>query len=133
LPPSGPTAQETPARYPACGCAPVAGVLHEEGRGARRALVCVRCATEWAHRRGCCPGCGEEDFDALPVYTAQSFEHARVEFCERCRRYLKSVDLTKDGLAIPQVDDLASLSLDLWARGQGCVRLHANLPRTGKS
>jgi FdhE protein len=78
----------------------------------------------------CCPACGEDDFDSLPVYTADPFEHVRVEACDRCRRYLKSVDLTRDGLAIPQVDDLASLPLDLWAREQGYVRVHANLLRT---
>jgi FdhE protein len=128
-PQSVPGAQ-TPARCPACGCAPVAGVLREEGHGARRTLVCARCATEWSFRRVCCPACGEDDFDSLPVYTADPFEHVRVEACDRCRRYLKSVDLTRDGLAIPQVDDLASLPLDLWAREQGYVRVHANLLRT---
>jgi FdhE protein len=120
----------TPARCPACGCPPVVGVLREEGHGARRGLVCVRCAAEWAYRRVCCPSCGEEDFDTLPVYTAEPYPHIRVEACDRCRTYLKSVDLTKDGLAIPQVDDLASLPLDLWARERGYIRLQANLLRT---
>ena len=119
-----------PARCPVCGCPPVAGVLREEGHGARRGLVCVRCAAEWSYRRVCCPSCGEEDFDTLPVYTAEPYPHIRVEACDRCRTYLKSVDLTKDGLAIPQVDDLASLPLDLWARERGYIRLQANLLRT---
>jgi FdhE protein len=121
---------EAPARCPVCGCAPVAGVLREEGHGARRALVCARCATEWAFRRVCCPSCGEQDFDTLPVYTAEPYAHIRVEACDRCRSYLKTVDLTRDGLAIPQVDDLASLPLDLWARERGYTRLQANLLRT---
>jgi len=121
---------DLPARCPACGCAPVAGVLREEGHGARRALVCARCATEWTYRRVCCPSCGEEDFDTLPVYTAEPYAHIRVEACDRCHTYLKSVDLTRDGLAIPQVDDLASLPLDLWARERGYTRLQANLLRT---
>jgi formate dehydrogenase maturation protein FdhE len=30
--------------------------------------------------------------------------------------YLKGIDLTKIGLAIPIVDELATISLDLWAR-----------------
>jgi FdhE protein len=115
---------------PACGDLPVVGVLREEGHGARRALLCARCATEWAYQRVACPGCGEREFDALPVYAAEQFAHVRIDACDRCRRYLKTVDLSKDGLAIPQVDDLASLSLDLWARGQGYARLRANLLRT---
>jgi FdhE protein len=119
-----------PSRCPVCGCAPVAGVLREEGHGARRALVCVRCATEWAFPRVSCPSCGEHEFDKLPVYTADAFPHVRVEACDGCRRYVKTVDLTKDGLAIPQVDDVASLPLDLWARDRGYVRLRGNLLRT---
>jgi FdhE protein len=35
--------------------------------------------------------------------------------------------LTKDGLAVPCVDDIASVSLDLWARGQGYSRVKRNL------
>ena len=117
------------ARCPACGRLPVVGVLREAGHGARRALVCVRCATEWAYRRLCCPGCGEDEFEALPVYTSDALPHIRVEACDRCRRYLKTVDLSKDGLAVPQIDDLASLPLDLWARGEGYIRLQPNLLR----
>jgi FdhE protein len=116
-------------RCPACGDLPVVGVLREEGHGARRSLVCGRCATEWAYTRLACPGCGERQFESLPVYTAEQFGHIRVEACDRCRRFLKTVDLTKDGLAEPFVDDLASISLDLWARSQGYERLRPNLLR----
>jgi len=122
--------QQDEGTCPSCGDRPVVGVLREEGHGARRSLVCARCATEWAYRRVACPGCGERQFDALPVYTAEQFAHIRVEACDRCRRYLKTIDLSKDGLAVPQVDDLASVSLDLWARAEGYVRLRANLLRT---
>jgi FdhE protein len=117
------------SRCPACGDLPVVGVLREEGHGARRSLVCGRCATEWAYTRLACPGCGERQFESLPVYTAEQFGHIRVEACDSCRRFLKTVDLTKDGLAVPLVDDLASLSLDLWARSQGYERLRPNLLR----
>jgi FdhE protein len=127
---AGAVGSATPARCPVCGCAPVAGVLREEGHGARRALVCARCATEWAYPRASCPSCGEQEFDKLPVYAADAFPHVRVEACDSCRRYLKTVDLTKDGLAIPQVDDVASLPLDLWARDHGYMRLRDNLLRT---
>lgn len=116
-------------RCPVCGDLPVVGVLREEGHGARRSLVCGRCATEWEYTRLSCAGCGERQFESLPVYTAEQFGHIRVEACDSCRRFLKTVDLTKDGLAVPLVDDLASLSLDLWARSQGYERLRPNLLR----
>ena len=40
---------------------------------------------------------------------------------------MKSVDLTLDGLAVPEVDELRSLSLDLWAVERGYVRLEPGL------
>ncbi len=117
-------------RCPRCRALPVVGVLREEGHGARRSLVCARCLTEWEYLRVFCPSCGEHRFDALPVYAAEQFAHVRVEACDSCRRYLKTIDLTRDGHAVPIVDDFASLPLDLWAREQGYARICANLLRT---
>jgi FdhE protein len=116
-----------PIRCPFCNALPVVGVLREEGQGARRTLVCSLCLKERPYLRVVCPSCGEQQFDALPVYTADQFEYIRIEACDRCRSYLKTIDLTKDGLAVPLVDDIASVSLDLWARDRGYVRLRANL------
>jgi FdhE protein len=114
-------------RCPFCKARPVVGVLREEGHGAKRTLLCALCLTEREYPRVVCPSCGEQDFDALPVYTADQFNYVRIDACDRCRSYLKTIDLTKDGLAVPIVDDIASLSLDLWARDRGYVRLRANL------
>ncbi|MBI2187571.1 MAG: formate dehydrogenase accessory protein FdhE [Acidobacteria bacterium] len=112
-----------------CGGAPVVGVLREEGHGARRRLVCGLCLTEWDYLRLTCVKCGEQRFDALPVFTADQFPHARVDACDTCRSYLKTIDATKDGRAIPVVDDLATVTLDLWARDQGYTRVRTNLVR----
>jgi FdhE protein len=112
-----------------CGSLPVLGVLHEEGYGARQTLLCGLCLTERPHRRILCPRCGEERFDALPVYGADRFSHVRIAACDTCKTYLKLIDMTKDGHAVPLVDDLASLALDLWARDQGYARLRSNLLR----
>lgn len=118
------------SRCPVCSGPPCLGILREEGQGARRTLLCGRCVTEWEYLRVVCPKCLEERFDALPVYTADTFPHVRIEACDTCRRYLKTIDLTKNGLAVPLVDDIASLPLDLWAGGKGYRRLRANLLRT---
>ena len=118
------------SKCPVCAGPPCLGILREEGQGARRTLLCGCCVTEWEYRRVVCPECLEERFDALPVYTADTFPHVRIEACDTCRRYLKTIDLTKNGLAVPLVDDIASLPLDLWAGGKGYRRLRANLLRT---
>lgn len=116
-------------RCPCCGDRPVVGVLREQGHGAGRLLVCGRCATEWPAPRMVCPACAAIDVQALPVFRADAWPAIRIESCERCRHYLKSVDLTVDGAAVPVVDDLASLPLDLWAAGQGLRRGRSGLLR----
>lgn len=114
---------------PVCGRAPVVGVLREDADGARRSLVCSLCFTEWPFLRSLCPGCDERRFDVLPVYTADELPHVRVEACDTCHRYVKCVDLTKNATAVPVVDDLASVTLDLWARTNGYTRLQPNILR----
>lgn len=121
---------DLPSRCPFCDDPPVVGVLREEGEGAKRSLVCGLCLTEWKYLRLVCPSCAERRFDALPVFTSEQIPGARVEACDTCRHYLKTIDLTRDGRAVPYVDDLATVSLDLWAQNQGYARLRSNLLMT---
>jgi formate dehydrogenase maturation protein FdhE len=112
---------------PSCGSKPVVGVLRGEGDGAKRALICSLCALEWPFRRLICANCGEEDKNKLPVYIAAQIDHIRVEACDTCRTYLKSVDVTKDGFAIPQVDEIATVALNLWADEHGYTKIETNV------
>jgi FdhE protein len=112
---------------PFCNRKPALGVLRPQGDGARRNLVCGFCLCEWEFRRIVCAGCGQEDQVKLPVYTAEQFPHIRVECCDACHTYIKSVDLAKNGLADPVVDELASVPLDLWAQEHGYAKLRPNL------
>ncbi|MFZ3214821.1 MAG: formate dehydrogenase accessory protein FdhE [Candidatus Acidiferrales bacterium] len=117
----------TPATCPLCGGRPVVGVLRSEGDGAKKSLVCMLCAHEWVFRRIYCPGCGEEREPQMAFYAAPEIAHVRVDVCDTCHTYLKSVDLTKTGLAVPIVDELATIPLDLWAREHGYEKLQMNL------
>jgi formate dehydrogenase accessory protein FdhE len=112
---------------PFCGRKPGAGILRQRGDGGSRSLLCSFCLAEWEFRRIVCAGCGEEDHLKLPVYTASDFDYIRVECCDTCKQYLKTVDLTKNGLADPVVDEIAAAPLDLWAREQGYAKLEPNL------
>lgn len=112
---------------PLCGSRPLLGVLRPEGDGGKRFLVCSFCSHEWEFRRILCPTCGEESEQKLPVYVAEQMPHLRVEACDTCRFYLRTVDLTKDGHAVPLVDDLAGIPLSLWAHEKGYSRLQPNL------
>ena len=117
----------TPRLCPLCGSRPLLGVLHPEGDGGKRFLFCSFCLQEWEFRRILCPTCGEEAEDKLPVYIAEDSPHIRVEACDTCKFYLRTIDLTKDGNAIPLVDDVAAISYTLWANEQGYSRLQPNL------
>jgi FdhE protein len=114
-------------RCPFCGAPPLAAVLREEGDGGKRYLLCSLCGIEWEFRRVLCPNCGEEDKDKLPVYTSGELAYIRIEACERCHTYLKGIDMTKNGHAVPVVDELASVFLNVWAEENGYTKAEPNL------
>jgi FdhE protein len=104
---------------PFCSRAPIVSVLN----GQRR-LVCSLCSHEWVFNEKVCPGCHADKVETL---RHRSFPHLRVEACTSCGHYLKSVDLRKDGAAVPLVDEIASTELDKQARERGFVKLEVNV------
>jgi len=98
-----------------------------DAEAAQRLLYCALCASEWSVGRISCPGCGEADPAKLPSFTEASHAGVRIEACESCGRYVKSIDLTRDAGAIAEVDDLVSIGLDLWASREGFARLEPGL------
>ncbi len=112
---------------PVCCSKPQLAVLRPEGDGGKRHLACSFCLTEWEFRRVLCPLCGEVDHTKLPRYSPDDPIGVRVEACETCKYYLKSFDLTVDGLMVPEVDEIATIALDVWAAGQGYRKIQPNL------
>ena len=93
-----------------------------------RYLLCSRCNQSWVFSRMTCASCGESNGTRLPIYQeSQQFPHARVDGCATCRRYLLTFDLRRDSRAVPIVDELACLPLDLYARDQGLTKIATNL------
>jgi formate dehydrogenase accessory protein FdhE len=124
--------QQTPSTQlqsvcPLCGGRPQAGVLRQEGDGGKRSLICGLCSNEWDFRRMVCPACGEENAEKLLLYVADQFRHVRIEACDSCHHYIKTIDLTKNGNAVPVVDELAAIPLSLWAEENGYSKLQVNL------
>ena len=116
------------AACPYCGGSPVAAVLRDEpATKGRRTLLCSLCQSEWAYPRTRCPACGEERAEKRPHHVSESWPHIRLEECGSCRTYVKAIDLREAGLAVPVVDELASVELDLWAGEQGLSKLQTNL------
>jgi formate dehydrogenase accessory protein FdhE len=124
-----PDRRHRPGRCPFCAGPPWIAARRPgaEMDGARCFLGCALCGGEWLFNRIRCPACEEEDPARLPSYQSDAYPAVRIESCETCRRYVKSIDLTLDARPIPEVDDLASLALDLWAAEQGLTRIEPGL------
>ena len=125
---AGPRGQQVVGnKCPYCQSNPQLAVIRPEGDGGKRLLLCSFCQSEWEFRRILCPSCGEEHNDNLPRYSAEGIAAVRVEACDVCKHYLKSVDMTVDGLAVPVVDEIATAPLDLWAVEHGYRKIQLNL------
>jgi FdhE protein len=112
---------------PACASRPQLAVIRPEGDGGKRSLLCSFCMAEWEFRRILCPACGEENHEKLPRYSADGISAVRVEACDTCNHYLKSVDLTVDGHAVPVIDEIATAPLDLWAAEHDYRKIQLNI------
>ena len=106
---------------PVCGGAPLMGRLEEE-TGKRR-LQCGLCRTEWDFKRVGCPFCGTEDQEKLRFFFDETDDIYRVEVCNECKAYLKTIDARKaERDIVLLVEDLATVHLDLIARREGYAR-----------
>ena len=116
---------------PFCGGSPQLAVFGETDEALvtpQRKLHCSRCATSWTFPRMTCAFCGETETSRLTVLAdVEPFPHVRVDACERCRRYVLTIDLRKDPRAVPVVDELAAIPLDLAAAERGYAKIAANL------
>jgi FdhE protein len=118
-------------KCPTCGGLPQLSYFAVSGEAlvsGPRYLVCSRCANNWVFSRMTCAGCGESTGTQLPIYQEQErFPHIRVDGCRTCRTYLLTFDLRRETRAVPVVDEIAALPLDLFARDQGLTKITPNL------
>ncbi len=114
-------------RCPICQSLPQFAILRPEGEGAARSLGCSFCLREWLFRRLVCPWCGEENKEKLPRFSSEDSQYVYISGCDTCKRYLKVVDMTTEGRAVPLVDEVAASVLDVWAARQGYSKVAPNL------
>ncbi len=113
---------------PRCGWPPNLSVMRDEPEHkGRRWLVCALCRSWQPYTRSRCPNCGEADPEKLAYHASDDLPHVRIEECEACGTYLKAVDLRKDGSAVPEVDDVATVELDLWCAERGLRKVQRNV------
>ncbi|HEY2153053.1 MAG TPA: formate dehydrogenase accessory protein FdhE [Vicinamibacterales bacterium] len=130
--PSDRSGMRTDNRCPFCGGVPQLSILETVSEatsadGGGRQLLCATCLTTWPFRRVLCAHCGEEDERRLGYFQSPAFSHLRVDACDTCQHYLKTVDLTRVGLAVPLVDEVAGGALDIWASEHGYEKIELNL------
>jgi formate dehydrogenase maturation protein FdhE len=112
---------------PWCTKLPQAGCLQARGDGLAFQLVCALCLRRRSFPRTQCPACNESAESKIASFSAAEYPHLRLLACETCKGYLLVIDLNRDPSAIPEVDELAGLSLDLWAVENGFHKLQLNL------
>jgi formate dehydrogenase accessory protein FdhE len=117
-------------RCPACAGKPQLSFLQNNettAESGNRDLMCAKCLSVWSFRRVVCANCGEEDPVKLGYFESTAINHVRIEACDNCKYYLKSIDLTRLGNAQPLVDEVAAAPLDLWATEHGYTKIELNL------
>ena len=116
---------------PGCGGLPQLSYFAVTGEAlvtGPRYLLCSRCGQTWFFSRMVCAGCGERSGNQMPIYREEAqFPHVRIDACQACHQYLLTLDLRQDTAAVPIVDELACLPLDLFARERGFTKITPNL------
>ena len=120
---------------PRCGGRPQLSYFTDAGEtlvSGPRMLLCCRCGESWIHQRMTCVGCGEDSTSKLPIFSdGERFPQLRADACETCRRYVITIDLRKDAEAVPIVDELVALPLDLYVKERGYSKIVPNLMAIG--
>ena len=140
---------------PDCGGPPQLSffaVARDDLASGPRVLLCARCASTWTYPRMTCAGCGESLTAKLPIFSEHGttsgergsvvrglpggappaqhpavFPHMRIDACETCRHYLLNIDLVTEPRAVPVVDEMSAIPLDLVARERGFTKITTNL------
>lgn len=74
---------------PICGSMPELSVFEKDGK---RFLVCGFCSHKWASKRIYCPFCENTDHETLQYFSIDDEEEYRVDTCDKCRCYIKTIN-----------------------------------------
>jgi FdhE protein len=102
---------------PICGNA--AGIASIEGQG-ERFLFCSFCWMKWRVQRLICAFCDNEDPKSCQYFYSNEEAEYRVETCNHCKKYLKTVDIRQiDRTFYPPLEQVSTLHLDIKAAELG--------------
>lgn len=102
---------------PICGSAPILSILSGEGA---RSLICSFCWHQWSVKRVTCPFCNNSDSKDLHYLFSEEKKDLRVDLCDKCHKYIKTIDTRQaDRLIYPPLEQVSTLHLDIKAREEG--------------
>jgi len=85
----------------------------------QRKLLCSRCDTEWVYKRLGCPFCGNDEPKELAFFPSDDNVY-RLAVCERCHRYLKTIDLRETATERPlAAERVLTAGMDVTAQSTG--------------
>jgi FdhE protein len=105
---------------PLCGSLPSLSLLKEEV--GKRYLLCSYCGYQWRTDRISCPFCTNKDQESLHYFFGKGEETHRMDLCDKCHQYIKTIDTRNLQESDPVLEDLSTLHLDLLASQKGYMR-----------
>ncbi len=113
---------------PICGSPPGLAVIQNEGA---RVLLCGFCQHQWAVRRLCCPFCDNMDSKTLHYFYHEEEKDYRVDVCDTCKKYIKTLDeRNADRYIYLPLELVSTLHLDIKAQELGfesAIDLHLQI------
>jgi len=102
---------------PVCGNFP--GIASLENGGGKF-LFCNFCWNKWRVQRIFCPFCETEEQKALQYFYSEKESEYRVDTCNKCNKYIKTVDVRNlDRIFYPPIEQISTLHLDMKAEELG--------------
>jgi FdhE protein len=88
-----------------------------EGEWGERFLLCSFCGHKWSSRRLYCTFCDNTDSITLNYIYSDEEKEYRVDLCDKCKKYIKTIDTRKtERIIYPPLEQVATLHLDTKAK-----------------
>jgi len=110
---------------PVCGSLPALSLL--KGEGGMRYSLCSYCACQWKIDRLSCSVCGNKEQGSLQYFCGEGEDALRVDLCDACHHYIKTIDYRSLEESDPSLEDLTTLHLDVVATQKGYTRAVPNV------
>lgn len=110
-------------RCPVCNAKPSIASIDEENR---RRLFCSFCGMSGHFKRIGCPVCLNADTSKLNIITVEEEKGFRIDTCDTCGSYIKTIGAESMNELNPDISDLISLHLDIIAQDRSYRRNSPN-------